>query len=385
MSSVFIHIPVVGDHYSPMNGSSYPTIIYQWTKCHEAAGGRTVVIVGKGTMEGYPPYELGRCVEVDFGAFPHKRSVRMIDAVAGAAGLRRPVKWRAYRAMLDAIDRNFDGFVFVHGEPAVIIPLKKARPKAKVVLYCHYDLFQWYREPEVNAVAAACHRVLCNSQYIGNYVNRKAGRNLENLRVAYYGIDVERFTPAKSPPTGRPVVMFFGRVAHQKGVDLLIEAAKIVKGRGVDFTLRVVGGTWLGPGTPQLTPYEQELRELAKPLGSDAVFDPPVSRSAIGVEMRKGSILCIPSRWQEPIPLVAFEGLASGVPIVASRRGGIPEALGDVGFYFDPPDVETLAGHLERLLRDPAERARLGALGRKRAEESTWEKRYPLLIKALTE
>ena len=385
MPEKFIHIPVVGDHYSPVNGSSYPTIIYQWTRCHEVAGGKTIVIVGKGTMEGYPPYELGRCVEVDFGAFPHRRSVRMMDAVAGAAGLRRPVKWRAYRAMLDAIDRDFDGFVFVHGEPAVIVPLKKARPKAKVVLYCHYDLFQWYREPEVNAVAAACHRVLCNSQYIGNYVNRKAGRELGNLRVAYYGIDVEGFTPAESPPTGRPVVMFFGRVAHQKGVDLLIEAAKIVKGRGVDFTLRVVGGTWLGPGVPQLTPYEQELRELAKPLGSDAVFDPPVSRSAIAAEIRKSAVVCVPSRWDEPFGMVVLEALACGVPTIASNRGGIPEAAGDAAIYFDPSDVQALAGHLERLLRDPAERARLGAAGRKRAEESTWERRYPLLIEALTQ
>ena len=385
MPETFIHIPVVGDHYSPVNGSSYPTIIYQWTKCHAAAGGKTVVIVGKGTMEGYPPYDLGQCVEVGLGAFPHKRSLRLIDAVAGAARLRRPVKWRAYKAMLDAIDHNFDGFVFVHGEPAVIVPLKKARPKAKIVLYCHYDLFRWYRAPEVRRVAAACHRVLCNSQYIGDYVNRKAGRKLGNLRVAYYGIDVEQFAPVESPPTGRPVVLFFGRVEHQKGVDLLIEAAKIVRGHGVDFTLRVIGGRWLGPGVPQLTPYEQELRELARPLGSDVVFDPPVSRALIAAEIQKSSVVCVPSRWEEPFGLVVLEALACGVPTIASNRGGIPEAAGDAAIYFDPSDIQALAGHLERLLRDPAERARLGALGRRRAEESTWEKRYPLLIKALTE
>ena len=83
--------------------------------------------------------------------------------------------------------------------------------------------------------------------------------------------------------------------------------------------------------------------------------------------------------------MVDFEGLASGLPIIASRRGGISEALGDVGLYFEPPDVGILANHLERLLRDSEERFRLGKLSRQRAEESTWEKRYPLLIKALTE
>ena len=385
MSETFIHIPVVGDHYSPKNGGSYTTIIYQWTKCHHAAGGKTIVIVGTGTKEGYPPYDLGECVEVDMGAFPHRRSVRLIDALVGAVGMRRPVKWRAYRAMLDAIPVNFDGFIFVHGEPAVVVPLKKTRPKAKIVLYCHYDLFRWYTAPEVNRVAAACHRVLCNSQYIGNYVMRKAGRKLENIRVVYYGIDTKQFAPADSQPTGRPVVLFFGRVAHQKGVDILIQAARMVKERGVDFTLRIIGGTWLGPGIPQLSPYEQELRELARPLGNDAVFDPPVSRSLIAGEIQKSSVVCVPSRWDEPFGMVVLEALACGVPTVASNRGGIPEAAGDAALYFDPSNVASLVRHLERLLRDPAERSRLGALGRKRAEESTWEKRYPQLIKALTE
>jgi glycosyltransferase involved in cell wall biosynthesis len=112
-------------------------------------------------------------------------------------------------------------------------------------------------------------------------------------------------------------------------------------------------------------------------------FVPPVSRAEIGAEMQRASILCVPSRWQEAYNLVVTEGLACGLPVIAARRGGIPEALGDVGLYFDPPDVETLAAHLERLLRDPAERIRLGKLGRQRAEEATWEKRYPLLLEAI--
>lgn len=385
MPETFIHIPVVGDHYSPKNGSSYPTIIYQWTKCHEAAGGKTVVIVGKGTMDGYPPYDLGECVEVGLGAFPNRRSVRMLDAISGAAGLTRRVKWNAYRAALDAIPAGYSDYLFVHGEPAVILPFKAARPRAKIILYCHYDLFQWYRAPEVNRIASACHRVLCNSQYIGNYVNEKAGKRLPNLRVAYYGIDTDQFSPALVAPTGRPVVMFFGRVSREKGPDLLIEAAKIVKDHGLDFTLRIMGGTWLGPGVPQLSPYEHELRQMAGGLGDTVVFDPPVSRSAIAAEIQKSWVVCVPSRWDEPFGLVVLEALACGVPTIASSRGGIPEAAGDAALYFDPPDVAALAGHLERLLRDPAERARLGALARQRAEESTWQKRYPLLIKALTE
>lgn len=387
MAETFIHISTAGDHYSPMAGSSYSTIIYEWTRCHEAAGGKTIVVVGKGTKDGYQPYEVGECVEVDYAPFPSQRSRRLADALTGAVGLGRPVKWLTYRAMLDAIPPTFDGYIFVHGEPAVIVPLKKARPKAKIILYCPYDLFRWYTATEVRRVAAACHRVLCNSQYIGDYVSQKAGQQLPNLRVAYYGIDVERFTPALSPPTGRPVVVFFGRVVHDKGPDLLLRAAQMVKDQGIDFVVRIVGGTWLGAttGAPHLSAYEQELRRMAEGLGDSVLFSAPVSRSAIAAEMQKASIFCIPSRWKEPIPLVAFEGLASGLPIIASRRGGIPEALGDVGLYFDPPDVGTLASHLERLLRDPAERARLGALGRKRAEESTWQKRYPLLMKALTE
>ncbi len=384
MPENFIHIFTVGDHYSAATGSSYPTVIYELTRCHEAAGGKTFVIVGKGTMEGYPPYPVGEVVEVNYGPFEHRRYVRLLDALQGAAGLRRSLKWKAYRAALDAIPVDFDGYVFVHGEPAVVVPLKKARPNAKIVLYCHYDLFRWYAALEVNRIAGACHRLLCVSGYIARYVNGKAGRELENARVVLNGVDAGKFTPASQPPAGPPVILFVGRVTPEKGVDLLVRAALALKERGLQFRLRIVGGQYLGVGAP-VSDFQREVAVIAAGLGEVAEFKPFVPREQITGVYQAADIFCAPSTWDEPFGMTVTEAMACGLPTVVSRRGAFPEVAGDAALYFDPPDVAALAGHLERLLHDPAERARLGATARRRAEESTWEKRYALLVKALTE
>jgi len=384
MAETFIHIFTVGDHYSPATGSSYPTVIYELTRCHEAAGGKTVVIVGKGTMEGYPPYPVGEVVEVNYGAFEHRRYIRLLDAVQGAVGLPRSLKWGAYRDALDAIPVNFDGYVFVHGEPAVVIPLKKARPKAKIILYCHYDLFRWYTAMEVNRVAKACHRLVCVSGYIAKYVNGKAGRKLENVRVVLNGVDAGKFTPAPQPPAGPPVVLFVGRVTPEKGVDLLVRAALMLKEKGLQFRLRIVGGQYLGVGAPT-SDFQREVTKSAVSLGDRVEFEPFVPRAEVARVYQSASVFCAPSTWDEPFGMTVTEAMACGLPLVVSRRGAFTEVAGDAALYFDPPAVETLAGHLERLLRNPGERARLGALARQRAEESTWKKRYPLLIKAITE
>ncbi len=99
-------------------------------------------------------------------------------------------------------------------------------------------------------------------------------------------------------------------------------------------------------------------------------FQPFVDRDALPPLLRTADVLVVPSRWAEPSGLTVGEGLATGLPIIASRVGGIPEVLGSAGILVEPDDAAGLSAALRRLADDPGLRLRLGREGRP-AQRST--------------
>ncbi len=368
-----IHIFSPGDHYSPSTGSSSPTCIYELARQHQAHGGHTRVIVGRGANLGYPPYPVGEVVEVDYKPFP-ARKMRAVDAGLGAIGLPRPAKWASHAAACDAIPPDFAGWVISHGEAGFIRQLRRARPRAKILLYCHFCLFPWYTRAEVRRVIRDVDALACVSTYIADYVTGKAGLRPDNLGVVLNGVDAERFSPAAAP-AGEHQILYVGRVHPDKGVHLLAAAALLLHARGRKFRLRVVGGQLLADGVP-LSDYERQVREMAEPLGAAAEFVPFVPRSRLPDTYREASIACVPSTWGEPFNLVLAEALASGLPVVSSDRGALPEVAAGAALFFSPPDAGQLADQLERLLLDENLRRTMGQAARKRGEELSWACTY---------
>ena len=102
-------------------------------------------------------------------------------------------------------------------------------------------------------------------------------------------------------------------------------------------------------------------------------------------------MVVVPSVWEEPFGLVAVEAMATGLPVCASRIGGLADIVrhGETGFLFTPGDASELAGQLNTLLDDAALRYRLGEAGRRVAEkEYDWdgiiERRYLPFLRELT-
>ncbi len=76
----------------------------------------------------------------------------------------------------------------------------------------------------------------------------------------------------------------------------------------------------------------------------------------------------------ENLPIILLESMASGVPVVCSRSGPMPEVLGDAGEYCDPEDPDDVARAIRRLVESPARRSELAARARSRAEGFSWER-----------
>lgn len=163
------------------------------------------------------------------------------------------------------------------------------------------------------------------------------------------GVDVEGFAKgmgARHPVYGR--LLFVGRLAEKKGVDVLLRALAQVP----EATL-VVGGDG---------PDDQRLEALSVQLGvSDRVeFAGRVSRERIREELRRAYAVVVPSRVaadgdQDTTPLVMSEGMSAGVPVIASRLGGLAEQIepGVTGLLAEPGSPESLAEVLRQALSDP--------------------------------
>jgi glycosyltransferase involved in cell wall biosynthesis len=163
--------------------------------------------------------------------------------------------------------------------------------------------------------------------------------------------------------------MFVGRMIPDKGADVLLRAAALFAGDEVEVV--IVGSEGFDSQSP-LSRYERGLRKLASAVRPNVQFVPFVDRSALPVLLRSADILVVPSRWAEPSGLTLGEGLATGLPVIASRTGGIPEVLGSAGIMVEPNNPSELAKALRRLVDDPGLRLRMGREARIHAEAHDW-------------
>jgi glycosyltransferase involved in cell wall biosynthesis len=146
-------------------------------------------------------------------------------------------------------------------------------------------------------------------------------------------------------------VGFLGRLFETKGIELLMEAV-----RQTDSSSLYIAGQGL-PG------YEQKLRRQAPPRTTFLGTIPPKNL------FEKIDVLVVPSLWHEPFGRVAIEALAWGVPVIASRRGGLPEIVqpGVNGWLFEPNDKNSLARLLRTLTPEICQALRAACLERSRA------------------
>lgn len=374
-----IQIPTPGDHYSPATGSALVTIIFEIARVHQRRGGETRVLVSEGTRHDYP---VGECVEVAATA-PPRRWQKAVDTALGRVGGRRVFGPAVYRPHLDAIPPGFDGPILVHNNPVALTSLKRRFPRSRVCLWANNELWGTYTDREVDRLAAAADRLICCSEYIARGTRaRLADRWHDKVRVVHNGVDTERFRPRSGPEPTIPVVLFVGRVVEPKGPHLLIEAAAKAAREVQPFRLRIVGSAGFA-ADGGLTPYERHLRELAKPLGDRVEFVPFRDREAVLEEFAGASVFCAPSNWDDPCPLTVLEGMACGLPVIASRRGGIPEEAGDAALLFDTPDTDRFAAHLRDLIRDADQRRRVAARCRERALRFAWANQHAALMESL--
>ena len=220
---------------------------------------------------------------------------------------------------------------------------------------------------------AAAKFVVAISSYNRDFMIRVCGESAgERIRVIHCGVDLARF-PFREEPTPYELgesplqIACIGSLHEVKGQTYLLQACRLLREHGLDFTCHVVGDGEDARG----------LRRQAEQAGlsRQIVFHGPLPQTAIRALLRTTDLLVAPSvptrsGRREGIPVVLMEAMASGVAVVASQLSGIPELVEHeiTGLLVPPRDVGAIADAIERLANAPNLRSQLTRAARQKVE-----------------
>jgi glycosyltransferase involved in cell wall biosynthesis len=237
--------------------------------------------------------------------------------------------------------------------PAIVVTVHNAPPHAGAALTMIYRVLE-------RITARGADLVLCVS---GDLERRMRAAGARRVGRAIVPAPMAHAPPGPAVATevrraaGRPVVLAAGRLTAQKGFGTLLDAAASWRDMDPAPLLLIAGDG----------PLSDELRARAASLGIDAEF--LGHRDDVPALLAAATTFVLPSLW-EGQPLVLQEALRAGVPVVATRAGGIPDLTGDDAAVLVPPgDAARLAAAVRTVLGDPALAARLRAAARKRGAE----------------
>jgi phosphatidylinositol alpha-mannosyltransferase len=185
------------------------------------------------------------------------------------------------------------------------------------------------------------------------------------------GVDVEHFSPDIAPieefKDGKLNILFVSRLEKRKGLNYLLQAFRQVKEELPNSRLIVVG-----PGTRLRRRYE---KYVARTGLKDVVFVGMVGYDELPRYYQTADVFCAPAIGSESFGIILLEAMAMGKPIVASNIEGYASVIshGVDGLLVPPADKGSLARALISLLNDEALRREMGARGRIKALEHSWE------------
>ena len=211
----------------------------------------------------------------------------------------------------------------------------------------HNELQRTIHEREAR-LARLARRIICCSRYMADEVRRLFGAG-GKVRVIPNGIDAAGLRCPPDEPVSRspePTLLFMGRLVPEKGVQVLLEAMRLLRVKFPGLRLVVAGRG----------PYEEHLRRLTRAYGLDAAvtftgFVDGLERNRL---LARAHVGVFPSLY-EPFGIVALEAMAVEVPVVVGDTGGLTDVVehGADGFRVPPGRADLLAYYVGILLENP--------------------------------
>jgi len=297
---------------------------------------------------------------------------------------------------LEAVARDLAGqtvdLVHVFNRPRSVLTLAEVAPRAAFGLNLHNAMFHPDKisDPDGSRVVRRVSFIATVSRYIADTVAQRFPEARPKLRPVYSGADPGRIRPRWHPGMEEvrrraradyglgegPVVMFIGRLSEKKGVHLLLQAMQQVVCEEPRAQLLVAGSKNFA--SYRIDDYVAECYRLAAAIDAQVHLTQWVPPGQVPRLYAAADLVVCPSIWEEPLARVVYEAMATGLPVVVSRRGGLPEVVEDGGTGLvvdDPHDTMALATAILTLVRDADRREAMGRRARHLLETRyTWDR-----------
>lgn len=244
----------------------------------------------------------------------------------------------------------------------------------KYYYHIHNEMKSFYGCEEI---IKKCKKILCVSEYIKIHVEKKL--KSKNAFVLTNCIDTDKFNGIlekeekallkKKYKIGKNdiVLLFTGRLNKEKGIEELLKAISEIK--LANFKLLIVGSFFFGINMKGK--FEKKISELIHDVKDKVIFTGYVPYDEIQKIYAMADIATLPSIWEDPAPLTIIESMASGLPIITTNSGGIPEyAQNGCAIILKKEEdlIEKLKESIEILIKDKQRRNEMSEISKENAK-----------------
>ena len=213
---------------------------------------------------------------------------------------------------------------------------------------------------------------------VSDYIKERVAtiKSSDKILTVYNGIDLKNFSAKETCSVRRKdvgfadddfVIIYSGRINMEKGVLELIDAMQQLRGYR-HIKLMIIGGSFFG-NTDEEDYFILRLKERAKALQERIVFTGFIPYKDVPCYLQMADIAVLPSMWDEPFGLTIVEAMAAGVPLIATRSGGIPELCEGVATLVERADiVNNLSSAIVDLYEHPEKRKQMSEASFERAK-----------------
>ena len=265
--------------------------------------------------------------------------------------------------------RNYD-IILIENRPGYVLRLKK-ETNIPLVIHQENDYLNnstAYSQEIYNTVS----RIINTSNYITRQVQTINPLDKKSITVLN-GINLEHYY--KSQAFNRNdiglnekdfIIVYSGRLTPEKGILPLIQSIKQIN--KPDIKLLIIGASAYGKDKKP-TPFIQQLQNESYPIKENIIFTGFINYENVPSYLKMADIAIVPSMWEEPFGLTVVEALAAGLPLIATRSGGIPEICEGIAIIINKDNItDNLTNAILDLYEHPEKRKTMSEAAKKRSK-----------------
>ncbi|MFS0777202.1 glycosyltransferase family 4 protein [Neobacillus sp. 3P2-tot-E-2] len=300
------------------------------------------------------------------------------------------------KKIVEQLQQDKPDIIQIENRPRFVKYIRQAIPNVKIILSLHSVTFispPYMKDEMLPYYLDQANAIVVNSRFLRNHLIEKTNCNTNKIFVNYLGVNTDQFKPKWQLDSTAPleiikqelgvsnnkVLLYVGRLVEIKGVHYILEVMpELIK---ADPTIRLIIA-----GSPrEHKVYSEHLRNLAESVKDHVVFTSFIPNDKIHELFQVSDLLLVPSAQNEAFGLVNLEAMSTGIPVIATKSGGMPEIIdhGKTGLLIDPSNVsEELIKHIPDLLSNPGKLEQMGKESVLRVRNYfTWQHTVERLLK----